>query len=332
MAKEMVISAAPHETRVAILEDGQLFEIYVERQKEFALVGSIYKGKVTRVLPGMQSAFVEIGLDTDAFLYVSDFLEDLEEYDQIVHTVEDKVQRMEEQGGEALSSVEVAQGAAFEPSDDSFGRAGNGIGHTAFAAAHDCFLIGKSIFAPAELHRFAPMNATGDLAAGDVRDVTAVAEAAGTVNCHPQNLPASMYRTTLPRRRRPAHPWKITSPSSCPANLWPNIVTRHMRGRLPKRHPRHSQPRRKTSLRMRPLLLDSPQYHQVPKTFQQRTFSSHLLTSRPRISRPQMLRRLTKNSTGHPATHPGNHPARRACCLPEHMERRRIGSGGTTLA
>jgi ribonuclease G len=117
MAKEMVISAAPHETRVAILEDGQLFEIYVERQKEFALVGSIYKGKVTRVLPGMQSAFVEIGLDTDAFLYVSDFLEDLEEYDQIVHTVEDKVQRMEEQGGEALSSAELAQGAAFEPSD-----------------------------------------------------------------------------------------------------------------------------------------------------------------------------------------------------------------------
>src|SRR5580658_7994141 len=117
MSKEMVISANPHETRVAILEDGQLFEIYVERQKEFALVGSIYKGKVTRVLPGMQSAFVEIGLDTDAFLYVSDFLEDLEEYDQIVHTVEDKVQRMEEQGGEALSSVEVAQGAAFEPSD-----------------------------------------------------------------------------------------------------------------------------------------------------------------------------------------------------------------------
>src|SRR5277367_3201291 len=117
MSKEMVISANPHETRVAILEEGQLCEYYVEREKEFALVGSIYKGKVTRVLPGMQSAFVEIGLDTDAFLYVSDFLEDLEEYDQIVHTVEDKVQRMEEQGGEALSSVEVAQGAAFEPSD-----------------------------------------------------------------------------------------------------------------------------------------------------------------------------------------------------------------------
>ena len=56
----------------------------MEREKEFALVGSIYKGRVTRVLPGMQSAFVEIGLDSDAFLYVSDFLEDLEEFDHIV--------------------------------------------------------------------------------------------------------------------------------------------------------------------------------------------------------------------------------------------------------
>ena len=71
MSKEMVISANPHETRVAILEEGQLCEYYVEREKEFALVGSIYKGRVTRVLPGMQSAFVEIGLDSDAFLYVT---------------------------------------------------------------------------------------------------------------------------------------------------------------------------------------------------------------------------------------------------------------------
>ncbi len=77
MSKELVISAAPHETRVAILEDGQLCEIYIEREKEFALVGSIYKGRVTRVLPGMQSAFVDIGLDGDAFLDVSDFLESL---------------------------------------------------------------------------------------------------------------------------------------------------------------------------------------------------------------------------------------------------------------
>src|ERR1700720_4113337 len=81
MSKELVISATPHETRVAIMEDGQLCEIYIEREKEFALVGSIYKGRVTRVLPGMQSAFVDIGLDGDAFLYVSDVFENLEDYD-----------------------------------------------------------------------------------------------------------------------------------------------------------------------------------------------------------------------------------------------------------
>src|ERR1700722_17600982 len=81
MSKELVISAASHERRGAILEEGQLVEIYIEREKEVALVGSIYKGRVTRVLPGMQSAFVDIGLDGDAFLYVSDVFENLEDYD-----------------------------------------------------------------------------------------------------------------------------------------------------------------------------------------------------------------------------------------------------------
>jgi Rne/Rng family ribonuclease len=116
MSKEMVISANPHETRVAILEEGQLCEYYVEREKEFALVGSIYKGRVTRVLPGMQSAFVDIGLDSDAFLYVSDFLEEVEEVEQIVTTVEDKVQKMEEQGGEVFASAETSA-PTIEPND-----------------------------------------------------------------------------------------------------------------------------------------------------------------------------------------------------------------------
>src|SRR5579859_483202 len=116
MAKEMVVSANPHETRVAILEDGQLCEIYVEREKEFALVGSIYKGRVTRVLPGMQSSFVDIGLDSDAFLYVTDFLQELEEFDHIVHTVEEKVQKMEDQGGQVYTPASAEQGA-IEPAD-----------------------------------------------------------------------------------------------------------------------------------------------------------------------------------------------------------------------
>jgi Rne/Rng family ribonuclease len=115
MSKEMVISANPHETRVAILEEGQLCEFYVEREKEFALVGSIYKGRVTRVLPGMQSAFVDIGLDSDAFLYVSDFLEDIDEFDQIVTTVEDKVQKMEDQGGQVFTPGVSAP--TLEPAD-----------------------------------------------------------------------------------------------------------------------------------------------------------------------------------------------------------------------
>ncbi len=116
MSKEMVISANPHETRVAILEEGQLCEFYVEREKEFALVGSIYKGRVTRVLPGMQSAFVEIGLDSDAFLYVSDFLEDLEEFDHIVTTAEEKVQKMQDQGGQVFSTAAPST-PALEPLD-----------------------------------------------------------------------------------------------------------------------------------------------------------------------------------------------------------------------
>ncbi len=75
MSKELFISTTPHETKVAIVEDEQLTEIYFERENEYTLAGSIYKGKVTRVLPGMQSAFVDIGLERDAFLYVTDFLD-----------------------------------------------------------------------------------------------------------------------------------------------------------------------------------------------------------------------------------------------------------------
>ena len=81
MNKELFVSTTPHETKVGITEDDQLAEIYLERENEYTLAGSIYKGRVTRVLPGMQSAFVDIGLERDAFLYVSDFM-DLEQQDE----------------------------------------------------------------------------------------------------------------------------------------------------------------------------------------------------------------------------------------------------------
>jgi ribonuclease G len=80
MNKELFVTSTPHETKVGLVEDDQLAEIYLERENEYTLAGSIYKGRVTRVLPGMQSAFVDIGLERDAFLYVSDFM-DLEEQD-----------------------------------------------------------------------------------------------------------------------------------------------------------------------------------------------------------------------------------------------------------
>src|ERR1700691_4115773 len=85
MTKELFVSSTPHETRVGMVEDDLLAEIYLERENEYTLAGSIYKGRVTRVLPGMQSAFVDIGLERDAFLYVSDFMElqDEEDVDEI---------------------------------------------------------------------------------------------------------------------------------------------------------------------------------------------------------------------------------------------------------
>ena len=75
MTRELFVSSTPHETKVGMVEDDQLAEVYLERENEYTLAGSIYKGRVTRVLPGMQSAFVDIGLERDAFLYVSDFME-----------------------------------------------------------------------------------------------------------------------------------------------------------------------------------------------------------------------------------------------------------------
>jgi ribonuclease G len=72
MNKEMIISSNGHDTRVAILEDDQVVEIFIERENQRGVVGNVYKGRVSKVLPGMQSSFVDIGLERDAFLYVSE--------------------------------------------------------------------------------------------------------------------------------------------------------------------------------------------------------------------------------------------------------------------
>jgi ribonuclease G len=101
MTKELIVSSNSHESTVALLEDDQLVEITIARGAQHGLAGSIYKGRVTRVLPGMQSAFVNIGLDRDAFLYVSDFVGEMEDLED---TAADSgvAQAVERSAGKAL--------------------------------------------------------------------------------------------------------------------------------------------------------------------------------------------------------------------------------------
>src|SRR5713226_5401195 len=83
MTKEMIISSNGHETIVAILEDDLAAEIFVERERQRGVVGNVYKGRVSKVLPGMQSSFIDLGLERDGFLYVAEVIDTLEEFDKL---------------------------------------------------------------------------------------------------------------------------------------------------------------------------------------------------------------------------------------------------------
>ncbi len=123
MGKELVISSNRHETKVAVLEDDQLVEIYFQRSNEYSLAGSIHKGRVTRVLPGMQSAFVDIGLERDAFLYVSDFFEEHEEYDRIAAPTELQGRRQEKaEPAGPVPAVAVQAAGSVETGSDAESR------------------------------------------------------------------------------------------------------------------------------------------------------------------------------------------------------------------
>ncbi len=84
MGSELIINATPQEIRVALLEEGMVVEVYIERKKDRSIMGNIYKGRATRVLPGMQAAFVDIGMDRAAFLYVTDAYSSIREYHQML--------------------------------------------------------------------------------------------------------------------------------------------------------------------------------------------------------------------------------------------------------
>ncbi len=96
MNKKMLVAFDPHETRIAVLDDDLLTEIFIERHQQMSVVGNVYQGRVKRVLPGMQAAFVDLGLERDAFLYVSEVNDPLrlddfddEEEDDVEHHGED---------------------------------------------------------------------------------------------------------------------------------------------------------------------------------------------------------------------------------------------------
>src|SRR5512147_1279401 len=90
MTKEMIVSSNGHETMVAILEDDLVAEIFVERERQRGVVGNVYKGRVSKVLPGMQSSFIDIGLERDGFLYVAEVIDTLEEFDRLAGEDEDE--------------------------------------------------------------------------------------------------------------------------------------------------------------------------------------------------------------------------------------------------
>src|SRR3989440_13011702 len=83
MTKEMIVSSNGHETMVAILEDDLVAEIFVERERHRGVLGNVYKGRVSKVLPGMQSSFIALGLERDGFLYVADVIDTMEEFDKL---------------------------------------------------------------------------------------------------------------------------------------------------------------------------------------------------------------------------------------------------------
>ena len=84
MYKQLIINVSEHETRVALLDDGNIAELYVDRGDDSDIAGNIYKGRVLRVLPGMQAAFVNIGLNQAAFIYVDDVFHDgYKEYERL---------------------------------------------------------------------------------------------------------------------------------------------------------------------------------------------------------------------------------------------------------
>src|SRR6476659_2961489 len=113
MQKEMIVSSNGHETMVAILEDDLVAEIFVERERHRGVVGNVYKGRVSKVLPGMQSSFIDLGLERDGFLYVAEVVDTLEEFERLEGGDEDQGQ----EGREGQDSGKKADARNSKPEE-----------------------------------------------------------------------------------------------------------------------------------------------------------------------------------------------------------------------
>src|SRR5262249_13233574 len=116
------ISSTSHETRVAILEDDQAVEVFIEREHSRGVVGNVYKGRVSKVLPGMQSAFVDLGLERDAFLYVTDVISPTEEALEDDEDTPAVGAEPPEANGNGATGEEAAEPAAVVAAEAAQGR------------------------------------------------------------------------------------------------------------------------------------------------------------------------------------------------------------------
>jgi ribonuclease G len=106
MNKEMIVSSNSHETMVAILEEDLVTEVFVERERSRGVVGNVYKGRVSKVLPGMQSSFIDLGLERDGFLYVAEVINTLEEFEKLESGEDEEKAPAKEEGERPPAKIE----------------------------------------------------------------------------------------------------------------------------------------------------------------------------------------------------------------------------------
>ncbi len=128
MKREIVVNSSLVETRVAVIEDGTLVELLIDDSHTQSIAGNIYKGRVLKILPGMQAAFVDVGLSRDAFLYVRDIYEDMETYEDLLLAAEE----------EALDEI-------LEPAPDPDGRPGKRPRRTPQASIEELIQEGQEV-------------------------------------------------------------------------------------------------------------------------------------------------------------------------------------------